>query len=209
MFEKLLSIFGGEPSPETQSTKSDKQAESEEKSAAQRARESDILIDPELLEGRVNTERRSEIIYTHHDDVTEDEATLIAELLKTNMEGYELEKREAKKRLEEETDLDRDRVETIWWTERFSIQMLNSLNEDSPLDMEYSWSTAGDNAVHPICEAISSEIDRRGGSVSLDELKSVLHNKAKEFEDEGGTPERVDHLVPHEKCRSVILSHPK
>ena len=132
---------------------------------------------------------------------------MIAKTLKINMESYELNKREAKQNVGDETGLEKERIDAIWWTERHSVQMFNSLDEDLDVDltMEYSWSTAGDDQVHPVCEEIAEEIENCGGSVPLEQLQEILREKAEKYEDQGGTPERVDHLVVHEKCRSAIL----
>lgn len=190
---------------------SDNDSSSSERSSsetrAQRARESDILIDPELLGEKVDVERRVSIITTHYDDVSREDAEVIAETLKTYTETYDLDRREAKQKVCDETSLKREHAERIWWTERHSVQMLNSLDEDLDVDltMEYSWSTAGDDQVHPVCEEVAEEIENRGGSVPLEELQEILKEKAEKYEDQGGTPERVDHLVAHEKCRSAIL----
>jgi len=212
MFDRVVKALFGTTSDEADGEAANKRAsKTTKKSQADRVRESDILTDPELLGEKVDIERRVSIITTHYDDVSREDAEVIAETLKTYTETYDLDRREAKQNVCDEISLERERAERIWWTERHSVQMLNSLDEDLDVDltMEYSWSTAGDEQVHPVCEEVAEEIENRAGSVPLEELQEILREKAEKYENQGGTPERVDHLVAHEKCRSAILSHPK
>jgi len=167
-------------------------------------RESDILLDPELLEGKVNVERRAEIINTHYDDVTSEEAQLISDVLKTYSETYELQKHEAKKKIQEETRLSRDRVTTIFWTERASIQFCDAIRKYQQQDVvtKVEWMVTEDSS--PICRETADEIEERGEAVPAEELQSILREKARKYKDEGGTPERMDHWVPHKKCNCSV-----
>jgi hypothetical protein len=81
----------------------------------------------------------------------------------------------------------------------------NYLEDDGP-DDTYKISTTIDDRTHPVTREAYKEIEERGG-VSLKELGSVLLEKAKKYEDEGGTPERMEHWVPHERFRFSIVRH--
>ncbi|WP_143040889.1 hypothetical protein [Halopenitus malekzadehii] len=169
----------------------------------------DVLVDEELLEDKVDVEYRADIIETHYDEVSRENAVTIAEILKSVMEGYDLNKREAREKIVSETGLREARATTVYRTERHSIQLAESVSEVDldGMSMEYSWSTAGDNAVHPVCETITEMVDKRGGQVPLETLVELIRAAAEVHADEGGTPERADHFVGHEECRSVMLSH--
>lgn len=199
-FDRLRTVLAGQ-------NKKPERTESEDAGSID-PRESSILLNPEHLEGMVDVDQRANIIEEHYETVSSGDARFIAETLKTQMEGYDLRKYEAKKKVRKETELDRELVEKIWWTERQSIQALDTVSNDLPadVDMKYSWSTAGDDDVHPVCEAIASEINSRGSGVSASELVLIIREKAEMYSDEGGTPERAEHLVPHHKCRSAIVS---
>lgn len=198
LIDKIVQLFGstdGEP----------EQRKSGEASRINPS-ESDLLLDTQHLEGMVDVDQRSKIIEEHY-QVSPEDSRIIAEMLKQQMEGYDLRKHEAKREVRNETDLDRDFVEKIWWTERQSIQALNTISNkrDGSLENNYSWKTAEDDNVHPVCEAIAAEIDSRGSGVSASELVSIMRETAEKYSEEGGTPDRAEHLIPHHKCRSTIL----
>jgi|GEM_PF-7122454 len=169
--------------------------------------ESDILLDPELLEGKVNVDRRAEIIDTHYDDVTTDDARFIAETVKEYVESYDLRKHDARSRIEERTGLDHERAVEILWTERSSVQKCDDVRgkRDIDIPMSYTW-TVGDEPCSPICADVEEATTGRDDPVSLGELQELLREKAEEYADEGGTPERMDHWVPHHKCKAVLQS---
>jgi hypothetical protein len=165
--------------------------------------ESNILRDPEELEGKVDTPNRIRIIHEHYSDVSEPEAEVITEVLKENTETYDLQKHEAKTRIVESTGLDRERVNEIFWTESGSVQKCNNLftNEGGSVSLLHEWDVA-DPPCSPICEEVAAKTQERGG-VSLEELQSLLREHAEKYADEGGTPDRVAHWVPHLKCSAT------
>lgn len=169
---------------------------------------SDVLLDPELLEGKVDPIRRSEIITTHYEDVSPEQARAIADVLERLMTGYELSQNDAKKEIQSATGLPREKVNTIVWTEQGSIQTLDSISrrrEDSVASrITFQWSVPGNGDVFPGCREVENIVENRGGSVPIDELQSLLREKAEKYSEQGGTPERMDHWVPHERCRSCV-----
>lgn len=71
----------------------------------------------------------------------------------------------------------------------------------------YYWSGPDDEHTTKICDETKEEIEKRGGTVTKDELKEILYRKAKKYEGtrEGGTPERVNSFVPHYNCRHTFI----
>jgi hypothetical protein len=71
----------------------------------------------------------------------------------------------------------------------------------------YYWQGPDDHRTTEVCKEIREEVEQRGGSVTLRELKNILHDKARKYEGtrEGGTPERADEWVPHYQCRSTFV----
>jgi hypothetical protein len=161
------------------------------------------------VEDRVNVDKRADIIHTHY-DVTEDQARAIAEQLKEHLESTEgYTQHEIISELEDDLDLDYNLLERIVWTERASIEIMDSVNtylEQNDSDKLYKISGPDDDRTHPITREAVGETDERGG-VTMEELARILIEKAEKYEDEGGTPERMEHWVPHEKFRFTIVPH--
>lgn len=161
------------------------------------------------VEDRVNTEKRTSIINEHY-DVTKEQAQAIAQTLKENMESTEgYRQHDMISSLENELSLSHDQLETIVWTERASIETIDRVNsyleQNSPDDV-YKLSGADDDRTHPVTREAIDEIEEQGG-VTMEELARILTKKAEKYEDEGGTPERMDHWVPHEKFRFSVVKH--
>lgn len=163
----------------------------------------DMLLDPELLEDMVNVEKRSEIIETYYDSISSRQAQTIAEILEDQMTGYELSRHEAKKKICSQTDVTRDLAEEIFWTETRSIQMLDTMRQyqEENVIQSVEWLGPGDDNVFPGCREVENIVAERGGSIPLGELQDLLQQKARKYSEQGGTPERMDHWVPHRKCR--------
>lgn len=156
---------------------------------------------------RVNLNRRTDIIATHYDAVTREQAESLAGILKEEMDSSQFSPREVRKRFESEVGLDREVAERMMRIEIGSVQTEDSIRRYTSGDIEVhvEWMLPGDGDVHPVCKATADEIENQGGAVSIEELHSIFREKASEFEDEGGTPERVDHWVVHEgNCRCAI-----
>ena len=162
-----------------------------------------MLLNPELLEGRVNSEKRREIITTHYDSVSSEEARLITEILERHMTGYEISRHEAQKEIHSQTEVSGELAEAILLTETRSIQMLETVRKYQRENVLRSirWMGPDDGDVFPACREVENIVEERGGSIPLNELQGLLREKAEKYAEEGGTPERMDHWVPHEKCR--------
>jgi hypothetical protein len=158
------------------------------------------------VEDRVNVDRRTRIIIEHY-DVEQHQAQAIAEKLKNEMEdtdGYSLDS--IRYDLEEELDINDKLLHTIVWTEKASIETIDRVT--SYLEQErggelYKLQAAIDDRTHPVTREAVEQIEEESG-VPLDELKQILTEKAEKYRDQGGTPERMDHWVPHERFRFSV-----
>lgn len=164
----------------------------------------------EVVDEKVDIERRSRIIVEHYDGVSQEEATRIAELLKEHLTGT-FSPRDLQADVETEVDFPHEQIETLVRTEVGSIQTMDRVRgyQDRPGFEEhvFKWTGASDSRTSPICTEVKEEIEARGGAVPLDELQELLRTKAEKYRDEGGTLERMDHWVPHEKCRHIVVRH--
>lgn len=70
-------------------------------------------------------------------------------------------------------------------------------------EKEFDWIGPSDRKTTELCSEIKSEIDSSGGSVPLNELKSIIKEKSQEHE--YGTPERASEYVPHYQCRHTLI----
>lgn len=161
-------------------------------------------------DGMVNVEGRANIVETHYDDVTGDQARRIAEILADHLEERSVRVRDIVEDVEE-LGLSHDRADTIVRTEFASIQLMDSVRtyREQPRSDEFEFYLPGelDDRAHPVRRKTVEEIEARGGAVPLDELQEILRENAEKYRDEGGTPERVDHWVGHEMPRYSIVRH--
>lgn len=198
LFDKVTNALGGEDDSENNQTEDSNGGIS------------GVFDIPEwAVADRVNVEKRSEIIFNHY-DVTEDQAHTIAQKLKDELESTEgYSHHSIRSDLEEELDIDHELLETIVWTERASIETMDSVNtylDQNDPDRLYKISAPDDDRTHPITREAADEIEQRGG-VTMEELARILIEKAEKYEDKGGTPERMEHWVPHERFRFSIVAH--
>jgi hypothetical protein len=173
--------------------------------------EPDASADPftapeSAVEDRVSVSKRTEIIIEHYDGVTGREAKQIAQTLKKHLEepeGYSA--RDMINEIDSAVDLDEELIETIVLTENASISNMNTIEdymEREADDWVYKITVSDDG--HPICTDARDKIESKGG-VSLEELARILIENAEEHEE--GTPKRMDHWVPHERCKHRVVRH--
>lgn len=75
-------------------------------------------------------------------------------------------------------------------------------------EFQYDWVGPTDHRTTPTCRECKQEIQDRGGSVTMPTLRSILRQKAQEYEGDragGGTPDRVDQWLPHYNCRHTLV----
>jgi len=163
-----------------------------------------------FYQDRVDLEKRSGIIHKHY-DVTEEQALIITRTLKEWMEDEEGGTIDSiRNDLEGKLEISDELLHTIVWTEHASINTLRRVNgylEDEDPDDVYKIQASIDDRTHPVTREAVKEIEQRGGAVPMRELASILLEKAEQYEDEGGTPERMEHWVPHERFRFSITRH--
>lgn len=205
LFDKITSsITGGESSG--QEPTSESPSEDEEFDP--------FSVPADMVEDKVNVARRTEIISTHYDEINARQAKQIAEILEKHMtdpDGYS--GREIRSELEDELGFSSDFAERVVWNERASIEICDTVrtyreqSDESDKEDLYKITMTDDDRVHPVREEAHAEIEERGG-VPLDELQDILREKAEKYRDEGGTPGRVDHWIPHENPRYTVMRKP-
>lgn len=194
LFDRIVKTLGGSVDNDTRTTDTDGDDE----------RGGGLAFDL-TREGLVDVDRRTDIIDANYDGVDEDEAQLIAETLQNTLEGEDsLSRTEAVDRIQAATGLSRERATEIHWTERESIQHMDSIADYYETDIATGVSILGGGCEPPVCDEAAAEVDDRGGAVTPEELQTILRSKAETYDEEGGTPDRIDHWVAHHKCRSTI-----
>jgi hypothetical protein len=161
------------------------------------------------VKDRVNVEKRTSIICEYY-AVNENQARVIAQEMKDAMESTEGYSQDSIiSGLEEDLNINYDLIETIVWTERASIETIDRVNsylDKNDSDQLYKISAPEDDRTHPVTREAANEIEEKNG-VTLEELARILINKAEKYEDAGGTPERMEHWVPHERFRFSIVAY--
>lgn len=107
--------------------------------------------------------------------------------------------------------MDDEQAHNIARTETSAV--LNSAREEAykkrpqAANYVYYWSGPADHRRTDVCKEIVNEVESRGGSVPMNELRSILRSKARKYEntDQGGTPERVSEWCPHYQCRHTFV----
>lgn len=149
-----------------------------------------------------------DIVYTSFEDLPHDAALRVKEILKEELqepEGWSIDS--LTETFAEELRVSEDKAQSIARTESGAV--LNTSREvayeASPGsdDFVYYWSGADDSRTTDLCHDIKSEVDDRGGAVPMDELKTILLDKAHDYD--YGTPGRVDEWLPHFNCRHTLV----
>lgn len=197
LFDKILSPLGGD--------------ENTEESDADKTGSDPFSIPANMVEDKVKVSHRTEIISTHYDEITARQAKEIAQILEKHMtdpDGYR--QREIRKEVEDRLELSEELAERIVWTESASIEICDTVQKYKGQMAEWGdeWvfkiPSSNDDRSHPIRVEAIEEIEERG-PLPLDEVHDLLKRKAEKYQDEGGTPERMDHWVPHEKPRYTVV----
>lgn len=157
-------------------------------------------------------EGRGRIIHQHYEEIAEDQAHEIATILMDHADEHgNIQRSPVTEDINERLDLADDLVEDIVLTETASISIIDRIEElrSRPDSEDFTYSLVGpsDEQTHPVLEDARDEIEDRGGGVPLEELREILRDQAAKHQDEGGTPERVDHWVAYQKPRYTITRH--
>lgn len=197
LFDKVTGVLGSD-SDSSETEQNDENIQTE------------VFDIPEwAVKDRVNVDKRADIIQEHY-DVDESQARTIAQKLKDEMESTDGYSHSSIRRdLDSGVEIDGDLLEAIILTEMGSIEMLDRVNsylEKNDSDQLYKLSGLDDDRTHPVTREAVEEINSRDGA-TLKEIARVLIEKAEKYEDEGGTPERMEHWVPHERFRFTIVPH--
>lgn len=159
------------------------------------------------LELVVDVDRRAGAIMEHYGLDGED-ARQVAEILDAELsreEGYA--RTMIVDRVARELDMDEDRAKTIVDTEVASIRNLarvRKFEHQTDGQARFRWVDSVGRDESPVCAAIRAAIDERG-PVSRAELEDIIREAA--GDDDAGTPDRADDLVPHESCRHTVVRH--
>lgn len=163
--------------------------------------EAGFNIDP--MPRELSRDEHRDIIHEHY-DVTQSQAEKLIDAITTGHgEGWGYDKT-ARYAGQEGLDLSREQIKTIVWNEeagimnRFQVRQVQGSDVVSGVE----WMLPGDGDASPVCEATAEEIEKQGGSVSVEELQTILFANAQKFEN--GTPERVQHWIPHDRCRCTL-----
>jgi hypothetical protein len=166
--------------------------------------ESDQKSSPleENSKGMVNVDSRTEIIHENY-GIQKADAQFIAELLKKSIEERSIETHELIDKIQERLGIENKMAWEIRDTEHTSIHIQHTLQNSQTLsnDLSFEWDSGN---CSPICNNVAATTSDTHAS-SISELKGLLREEAKEHSE--GTPDRVDHWVPHHQCRSQLLVH--
>lgn len=152
---------------------------------------------------------KRDALWDEYNDVPHMAALSVHEIIKdnlTNPEGWSI-KTISNDLTDEFEGISENQAETIARTEVASV--LNKARvmayDASGEELQFYWSGPSDEHTTDICEETKTEIENRGGYVDKDTLKKILRRKARKYQDDGGTPERVDTFVPHFNCRHTLV----
>jgi len=163
-------------------------------------------------DGKVDPDRRADIIANYYSDITPKQAEQVADILKEYVDYTNgAQRREIVDTIENDINISRELAERIVHNEQASIMNMNTVKkyrEQFDVDNLLVYLPGKlDERAHPVRVEVVEKIEGRGGAVSIDVLQELFREAAEKYESEGGTPERVEHWVAHEKPRYAITRH--
>lgn len=159
------------------------------------------------LELEVDVERRAGAVMEHY-GLSGEDARQVAEILAaelTRKEGYA--KPMIVDRLTRELDVDEELARTVVETEVASVRnqaRVRRYAEQVDGKPRFRWVDSVGRDTSEVCADVRAAIDERG-PVTHSELQDVIREAASDNEE--GTPDRADDLVPHERCRHTVVRH--
>jgi hypothetical protein len=159
----------------------------------------------------VNVNKRAAIVAYYY-DVSPRQARHIAAVLRDRMDrANDATVEEIAAGIREETGLSPEVADRIAHNERASIvnTSIVAAYEERPGVEGKLFHLPGDvdEDSHPVRVDVDERIRDHGGAVSLSELRDLFREAAEKYEDEGGTPERVDHWLAHERPTYTITRY--
>lgn len=147
---------------------------------------------------------RTDIIVSHY-DVTKSQASTIADIVESGV-GHGVSRSELNAKVSSAVNLPYDQIKRMVATEHASIALTRQVEQyrtQGPMDERvFRWTGPEDG--HAICTETARMTAERNG-VPLDELVSLLTDHAEAHAE--GTPERMGHWVPHERCQYTLVEH--
>lgn len=150
----------------------------------------------------VDVERRAGIIRDHYEGIDADQAEHIAELLAIG-ESENIGSFDVVDDTVDELGLDQLKAEEIVLTERHSFSVERDISQWKQFDTGRSLRWLGTDCVEGICGKVG-ELTEENPVDTPKELKGLLREAAENHPH--GTPERVDHWVPHHECKATVLT---
>lgn len=140
---------------------------------------------------------RTPVIRDHY-DIDEIDARRLADAVdRGREEGWS--PRKTTQTVYSEVSVPREKVLTIVWNEARSIYTLSSIQQyrKGP-EISVQWLAPEEDA-HAACEQVHERTADEG--VSISRLNELLREAIAEH---SGTAERMDHWIPHDRCRATI-----
>lgn len=124
---------------------------------------------------------------------------------KVTSDGWNIE--EIAEQIDDEFEgVDASQAETIARTEVAAImnKARERAFEASDYEYEFYWSGPSDASTTELCEEVKAEVENNGGQMPLPELKDLLREKARKYDDYG-LPARVDEGIAHYQERHTWI----
>lgn len=131
---------------------------------------------------RVDPDRRAKILAEHYDELSEEQAADLAEILQFELDGSTYSPGNIRRQFTEIDGLESNWAREIANVEITSIQLEESVHRYLLRDFETEVERLlpGDGDVHPVCEATAMEVDEHDG-VSVADLHTILKQQPSAF----------------------------